>query len=156
MKLLLLSLLITSCATNVKRMTPEQRTTTKIVEHSLSKNESFKRVKSYLNLSLVDSNKTIKDADLDSGIIISKFNSDCDAGGLTAAKIAYSLKVDFKNKKTRINLVSDGQIINVGYGSNTHALGYSETFYKGIKGCRDSLVLEIETSLNKAQKNDNW
>lgn len=152
-------LLAFGCATpNVQMMTQEQVTTQKIVNHKLSKKQSFAALKSFLAKSLVNSNYSIRNEDFSSGSIMAKFVSVCPSGGMVDATIEYDLDIDFKDKKSRLTIVSNGSKMYsyISKEIELSPLGYSEEFYKSTKLCREQILEKFVEQLKAPAKNDDW
>lgn len=107
--LLLTSLFIlSSCASALKK---DEATNIFIEKTSLSKSQAFNQVLGYLAKTLNDSNEAIKLKDKEAGKIIAKIGVDCNDlrafADVTSYVAYYTLEVDVKDKKLRLNIVGE-------------------------------------------------
>lgn len=107
-KLLIPLFILCSCASALKK---DEATNTFIEKTSLSKEQAFNQVIGYLAKNLNDSNEAIKVKDKEAGKIIAKIGVDCNDlrafADVTSYVAYYTLEVDVKDKKMRLNIVGD-------------------------------------------------
>lgn len=148
--LILIVLALTGCASAEPVLTGAV-STTKIFKHSMKKKDSYVKMNGFLSEGLRDSNFAIKHK-VDGKTLIVKLSDKCGSDNPNASTHHYSVRMDFKDNKTRFKITLDRIKNNISGENYSFDPDYSDRY----QSCNNGMITTLENYIKYNAVADNW